>query len=103
MSTALHPTRTAAPHPLDGDFVRDQLALRSLALNEKRLVPEGEFVLYWMQSTHRIADNWALRLATREADRLSRPLIAHQGLDPTYPHASDRVHDFILRGARDTA
>ena len=24
-------------------------------------------------------------------------------LDPTYPHASDRHHDFILQGARETA
>ena len=72
-------------------------------MNGKRYNPEGEFVLYWMQSTHRLTENWALRAAVRAADRISKPLVVHQGLDPTYPHASDRHHTFILQGARDTA
>ncbi len=80
-----------------------QLAERSLALNALRTDPEGEFVLYWMQSTHRLDDNWALRLAAQEADRLGLPMLIHQGLDPTYPYASDRVHTFVLEGARETA
>jgi deoxyribodipyrimidine photo-lyase len=91
------------PHPLDSDFVRDQLLARAVDVNGKRHNPEGEFILYWMQSTHRIAENWALRAAVRAADKVNRPLIIHQGLDPTYPYASDRHHTFILEGARDTA
>ena len=90
-------------HPLDSDFVRDQLVARTLDLNGKRYRSEGEYVLYWMQSTHRLDDNWALRAAIRTADRLNLPVVIHQGLDPTYAHASDRHHTFILQGARDTA
>ena len=90
-------------HPLDGDFVRDQLVPRTVDLNGKRHNPEGEYVLYWMQSTHRLDENWALRAATRAADKIGRPLVIHQGLDPTYPHASDRHHTFMLEGARETA
>ena len=90
-------------HLLESDYVRDQLAIRALVLNEKRLQPEGEYVLYWMQSTHRFEDNWALRFAVREADRLNRPLLIHQGLDPTYEHANDRIHTFILQNARELA
>lgn len=60
-------------------------------------------MLYWMQSTHRLDENWALRAATRAADKIGRPLVIHQGLDPTYPHASDRHHTFMLEGARETA
>ncbi len=56
-----------------------------------------------MQSTHRVEENWALRAAIRTANRLNRPLVVHQGLDPTYPYASDRHHTFILQGARETA
>ena len=87
-------------HSLTSDFVRNQLALRASAANDVRRQPEGLFVLYWMQSTHRFEDNWALRFATLEADRLNRPLLVHQGLDPTYEHANDRIHTFILQNAR---
>lgn len=93
----------ASAHTLDSDFVRDQLVPRTLDVNGKTYHPDGEYVLYWMQSTHRLDENWALRAAIRTADRVNRPLVIHQGLDPTYPHASDRHHTFILQGARDTA
>jgi len=90
-------------HRLDGQYVRDQLSLRGTRVNEKRTQPEGEYVLYWMQSTHRFEENWALRMAVLEADRLNKPLVIHQGLDPTYEHANDRIHHFILHNARELA
>jgi deoxyribodipyrimidine photo-lyase len=91
------------PHPLESEFVADQLRLRSVPANAAGVRTGGEFVLYWMQATQRLEDNWALRLATLEADRLGRPLLIYQGLDPTYEYASDRIHAFILEGARETA
>lgn len=93
----------AGAHALDSDYVRDQLVPRTVDLNGKTYNPDGEYVLYWMQSTHRLDENWGLRAAIRTANRVNRPLVIHQGLDPTYPHASDRHHTFILQGARDTA
>ncbi len=90
-------------HPLGSPFVRDQLSQRTMPLNEKRLQPDGDYVLYWMQTTQRFEDNWALRLATIEADRVGKPLLIHQGLDPTYTYASDRFHTFVLQGARELA
>jgi deoxyribodipyrimidine photo-lyase len=93
----------SAPHPLDSDFVRDQLVPRTLRLNDAPVQRGGEFVLYWMQSTHRLTENWGLRAAIRAADRLGLPVVIHQGLDPTYPHAAARHHHVILQGARDTA
>lgn len=96
---------SAAPtaHSLDADYVRDQLVPRTVDVNGKTYNPDGEYVLYWMQSTHRLDENWGLRAAIRTANRVNLPLVIHQGLDPTYPHASDRHHTFILQGARDTA
>ncbi len=94
---------TAAPHALNADYVRDQLVARTVDVNGKTYNPDGEFVLYWMQSTHRLEENWGLRAAIRTADRVNRPLVIHQGLDPSYPYAADRHHTFILQGARDTA
>jgi deoxyribodipyrimidine photo-lyase len=90
-------------HPLGSPYVRDQLSLRTVPLNEKRLQPDGDYVLYWMQSTQRLEDNWALRLATVEADRIGKPLLIHHGIDPTYAYASARFHTFVLQGAREMA
>ncbi len=94
---------SATQHALSSDHVRDQLVARTVDCNGKRYHADGQYVLYWMQTTHRLDDNWALRAAIRTADRINRPLIIHQGLDPTYPYASARHHTFILQGARDTA
>ena len=90
-------------HPLGSPYVRDQLAQRLIRVNEMRLVPEGDLVLYLMQSTQRIDENWALRYATIEADRLNRPLLIIHEIDADYEHASDRMHTFALQGARDVA
>lgn len=90
-------------HPIGSPYARDQISQRATLLNEKRLQPEGEYVLYWMQSTQRFEDNWALRYATSEADRVSKPLLIHQAIDATYPHASDRFHTFMLEGALELA
>ena len=90
-------------HPIGSPYVRDQISQRATLLNEKRLQPEGDYVLYWMQSTQRFEDNWALRYATFEADRVGKPLIIHHGIDATYPYASDRFHTFMLQGAQELA
>ena len=88
-------------HSLTSSFADSQLALRTTRANLRGERAGGEFVLYWMQGTHRLEENWALRCATREADRLGLPLLIHQGLDPTYEHANDRIHSFILHNARE--
>jgi deoxyribodipyrimidine photo-lyase len=90
-------------HALTSQYVTDQLRLRTVPANRHPPRTDGEYVLYWMQSTHRLDENWALRHAAREANRLGLPLLIHQGLDPTYAHASDRIHHRILAGARETA
>jgi len=90
-------------HPLGSPYVRDQVSLRGATLNEKRLQPEGDYILYWMQTTQRFEDNWALRFATLEADRVGKPLLIHHDLDCTSPYASDRFHTFALQGARELA
>ena len=90
------------PHSLESAYVREQLELRAVPL-AKRAPVHGDYVLYWMASTQRFEENWALRYATLEADRLGLPLLIHHGLDPNYPYASDRVHTFVLQGARELA
>jgi hypothetical protein len=53
-------------HSLESRYAHDQFALRGQRVNQKRTQPEGEYVLYWMQSTHRFEENWALRFAVLE-------------------------------------
>lgn len=90
-------------HPIGSPYARDQISQRASLLNEKRLQPEGEYVLYWMQSTQRLEDNWALRYATFEADRVGKPLLIHHAIDASYPYASDRFHTFMMQGAQELA
>ena len=87
-------------HILESEYVRGQLSLRRRDANHTDTRANGEYVLYWMQSTHRFEDNWALRYAVLQADALGKPLLIHQGLDPTYEHANDRIHTVILENAK---
>ena len=47
--------------------------------------------------------NEALDETIRRANELALPVVVYQGLNPDYPEANDRIHRFILEGARDTA
>src|SRR5512146_2104386 len=61
----------------------------------------GDFVLYWIQTTHRAHDNFALNFAVEQADALGLPLLVYHGLRHDYPWASDRLHTFILQSVAD--
>lgn len=61
----------------------------------------GEFVLYWMQVTHRAHHNPALNYAVERANELGLPVVVYHGLRPDYPWASDRLHTFILESVAD--
>ena len=74
-----------------------------LPSGESRVEPasSGDFVLYWMQVTHRAHDNPALNFAVHQANDLGVPVLVYHGLRHDYPWASDRLHTFILEGVRD--
>jgi deoxyribodipyrimidine photo-lyase len=72
-------------------------------LNEKPVATRGDFVVYWMQVFRRADDNAALAFAVGRANELGVPCLVYETLRPDYPHASDRLHRFVLEGARDTA
>ncbi len=63
--------------------------------------PGGEFVLYWMQTTHRAHDNFALNFAIERANDLGLPLQVYHGLRHDYPWANDRFHTWILESVMD--
>src|SRR5262245_9427856 len=61
----------------------------------------ARYVLYWVQIHQRARLNPAFDFAVEQADELRLPLVVYQGLRPDTPAANDRIHTFILEGARD--
>ena len=66
-------------------------------------VRAGNYVLYWMQSSHRTEENPALRYAIERADAAHLPLVVYSGLWQTYPEANLRHFRFMLEGLVDVA
>lgn len=64
---------------------------------------DGRYVLYWLQLTMRGRQNSALDEAVRMGNALGLPVVVYQGLNPDYPYASSRLHQFVLESARDVA
>ncbi len=71
-------------------------------LNEKP-TQNGEFVLYWMQSSQRTQENWALTYAVQIANSLDLPLVVYFGLTPEFPEANYRHYWFMLEGLREVS
>jgi len=66
-------------------------------------VRAGDFVLYWMQSSHRTEDNPALNYAVERADEAHLPLIVYFGLWESFPEANLRHFRFMLEGLAEVA
>ncbi|MFP4476443.1 MAG: deoxyribodipyrimidine photo-lyase [Desulfatibacillaceae bacterium] len=58
----------------------------------------GDYVLYWMQNSHRAGDNPALEFAVRRANDLGLPVAVVFGMTPGYPDANLRHYAFMLQG-----
>jgi deoxyribodipyrimidine photo-lyase len=59
---------------------------------------DGRYVLYWMVSARRLADNHALQYAAGEAVRLGRPLMILEAMRCDHEWASARFHRFVMHG-----
>ena len=69
-------------------------------LNEGDL-RDGDFVLYWMQSSQRAEQNHALEYAVQQANELGQRLLVLFGLTDDYPEANLRHYAFMLEGLKD--
>jgi len=85
---------------LHADAVPD---LRVRDANGRPVREDGDFVLYWMTAARRTTWNFALQRAVEWARRLDRPLVVLEALRAGYPHASDRLHRFVLDGMAENA
>src|ERR671921_1353861 len=64
-------------------------------------VREGNYVLYWMQSSQRAELNHALEYAVQWANDLNQGLLVVFGLTDDYPEANLRHYTFMLEGLKD--
>ncbi|MCA9261345.1 MAG: NAD(P)-binding protein [Planctomycetales bacterium] len=76
---------------------------RCRPLNDHAVDTDGDFVLYWMATAVRTDENPALESAVALANQLRLSPLIYQALSQHAPYASDRLHTFLLEGARDVA
>ena len=78
------------------------LAPRVHPLNDRAIDAAGaDYVLCWLQQALRADDNPAIDAAIELGRALGLPVLVYHGLRHDYPHASDRLHRFILGASRD--
>ncbi|MBM7555286.1 deoxyribodipyrimidine photo-lyase [Halanaerobacter jeridensis] len=73
---------------------------RIKSLNQQSL-QNGEYILYWMQASQRVANNHALELAIEKANNLKQPLVVFFGLTANFPEANARHYYFMLEGLQE--
>ncbi|MDP1827400.1 MAG: NAD(P)-binding protein [Archangium sp.] len=62
---------------------------------------DGDYVIYWMRIAARATENPALDVALTAAAALGKKVFVYHALSERYRYANDRLHTFILEGARD--
>jgi deoxyribodipyrimidine photo-lyase len=76
---------------------------RIRAANAAPLRPGRDLVLYWMTASRRVRWNPALERAVELARELGKPLAVLETLRCDSPHASERLHAFVLAGMAENA
>jgi deoxyribodipyrimidine photo-lyase len=64
-------------------------------------VRDGDYVVYWMQSSQRAEQNHALEYAVQRANEMGKRLLVVFGLTDDYPEANLRHYAFMLEGLKD--
>lgn len=75
------------------------LKQRTRRLNQKRMKRGRQYVLCWLQQALRGVDNPIIDVAVCIGNELNLPVVVYHGLDNRYPHASLRLHRFILEAS----
>ncbi len=78
-------------------------AERVRVVNEAAPRPDGRHVLVWTTAFRRTTCSFTLDRAVEWSRELRRPLVVLEALRAGYPHASDRLHAFVLQGMADAA
>jgi deoxyribodipyrimidine photo-lyase len=77
-------------------------AERIRAANDAPVVKDGTHVLAWLTASRRTSWSFTLDRAVEWSRELGRPVLVLEALRAGYPHASDRLHAFVLQGMADS-
>lgn len=91
----------SASGPEAPDLGCQDLNDRTRALNDNAPNAEADYVLCWLQQTLRAYDNPVIDAAIAYGNAHKLPVLVYHGMRQDYPHASDRLHYFLLGGSRD--
>jgi len=72
-------------------------------LNDAEFPAHAKYVLYCAERNRRARGNHALTFAVELANERGLPVLFYEELTSDYPHASDRLHTFVLEGVPDTS
>ncbi len=89
--------------PFDLSHLGDELEQRSAVLNDRPVRDGARYVLVWLQQTIRGRDHPTIDAGIALANRLELPVLVYHGIRADYPHASDRLHRFLLGASREMA
>ena len=81
----------------------EELRKRARKLNDKPLRKKAKYVLCWLQQNIRANDNPIIDAAIATANKLKLPVVVYHALGQRYPHANDRIHQFIIEASRSLA
>ncbi|NPE09369.1 MAG: deoxyribodipyrimidine photolyase, partial [Asgard group archaeon] len=70
-------------------------------LNNLPLNNNGNFIVYWMQSSNRTEFNHALEYAIEKSNEIRKPIIVFYGLTASFPEANERHYYFLLEGLQE--
>lgn len=74
---------------------------RIINVNQNEVAKNADYVLYWMQQSGRVTNNYALAHAQDQARELDLPLLVCFCFTPDYPGAQYRHFRFVLEGLKD--
>lgn len=86
--------------PFDPGDLGREFEQRAVLLNAAPLRSNARYVLCWLQQTLRGHDHPTIDASVALGNRLGLPVLVYHGLRQDYPHASARLHRFILGASR---
>ncbi|AYV54709.1 deoxyribodipyrimidine photolyase [Leptospira kmetyi] len=83
-------------------FSKENL-IRVKDLNQKPILEEKPYLLYWMSMARRLAWNHSLDYAIHLSKKYKKELLIYEPVKMDYPWSSPRFHKFILEGMASNA
>lgn len=71
---------------------------RIQTLNNKEILTQKDYIVYWMQASQRVKYNHALYKAISISNEHNKPLIVYFAITDQFPEANARHYNFMLEG-----